>query len=168
MSVTYTSATTIDEVLAGTFPASDPPAWTPGIARPAPEANVPRQRDDAVQRETHGTDRAGTDDADRRRGAGADAESRGAATPSRVAGHTTGASGIREAGDARAASGIDVIDVSRHGPSDRTFAQALGALAGAAGLVVLIPAAIAAAGAVVLAGVRGWLTVVQSLVALIP
>jgi hypothetical protein len=25
-------------VLAGTFPASDPPAWTPGIARPAPES----------------------------------------------------------------------------------------------------------------------------------
>ena len=27
----------IDDVLAGTFPASDPPAWTPGIARLAPE-----------------------------------------------------------------------------------------------------------------------------------
>jgi hypothetical protein len=27
----------IDDVLAGTFPASDPPAWTPGLARPAPE-----------------------------------------------------------------------------------------------------------------------------------
>ena len=27
----------IDDVLAGSFPASDPPAWTPGIARPAPE-----------------------------------------------------------------------------------------------------------------------------------
>lgn len=27
----------IDDVLAGTFPASDPPAWTPGMARPAPE-----------------------------------------------------------------------------------------------------------------------------------
>ena len=27
----------IDDVLADTFPASDPPAWTPGIARPAPE-----------------------------------------------------------------------------------------------------------------------------------
>jgi hypothetical protein len=26
----------IDDVLAGTFPASDPPAWTPGIARLAP------------------------------------------------------------------------------------------------------------------------------------
>jgi hypothetical protein len=27
----------IDDVLAGTFPASDPPAWTAGIARPAPK-----------------------------------------------------------------------------------------------------------------------------------
>lgn len=26
----------IDDVLAGTFPASDPPAWTPGVAVPAP------------------------------------------------------------------------------------------------------------------------------------
>ena len=26
----------IDDVLAGTFPASDPPSWTPGLARPAP------------------------------------------------------------------------------------------------------------------------------------
>jgi hypothetical protein len=30
----------IDDVLAGTFPASDPPAWTPGIARPAPQHNT--------------------------------------------------------------------------------------------------------------------------------
>jgi hypothetical protein len=34
----------IDDVLAGTFPASDPPAWTPGMARPAPE--IARRRSD--------------------------------------------------------------------------------------------------------------------------
>ena len=28
-------------MLAGTFPASDPPAWTPGIARPAPAGRAP-------------------------------------------------------------------------------------------------------------------------------
>ena len=27
----------IDDVLADTFPASDPPAWTPGVVRPMPE-----------------------------------------------------------------------------------------------------------------------------------
>jgi hypothetical protein len=34
---TNLTAQDIDDALAGTFPASDPPAWTPGIARPAPE-----------------------------------------------------------------------------------------------------------------------------------
>jgi hypothetical protein len=28
----------IDDALAGTFPASDPPAWNPGVARPSPVA----------------------------------------------------------------------------------------------------------------------------------
>ena len=34
---TYLTAQAIDDVLAGTFPASDPPSWMPGMARPAPE-----------------------------------------------------------------------------------------------------------------------------------
>jgi len=34
---TNLTAQAIDDVLDGTFPASDPPAWTPGMARPAPE-----------------------------------------------------------------------------------------------------------------------------------
>jgi len=40
MQTTLTSQA-IDDVLAGTFPASDPPAWTPGMARPAPEVWTP-------------------------------------------------------------------------------------------------------------------------------
>ena len=34
---TTLTAQAIDDVLAGSFPASDPPAWTSGMARPAPE-----------------------------------------------------------------------------------------------------------------------------------
>jgi len=35
------TAQAIDDVLAGTFPASDPPAWTSGIARLAPAGRAP-------------------------------------------------------------------------------------------------------------------------------
>lgn len=37
------TAQAIDDVLEGTFPASDPPAWTPGMARPAPVTAQPRR-----------------------------------------------------------------------------------------------------------------------------
>jgi hypothetical protein len=33
----------VDEVLAESFPASDPPSWTPGIARPAPTSPADRE-----------------------------------------------------------------------------------------------------------------------------
>jgi hypothetical protein len=36
MTATFLTSCDIDDALADTFPASDPPAWTPGIARPIP------------------------------------------------------------------------------------------------------------------------------------
>ena len=49
-----TSFTTqaIDDVLAGSFPASDPPAWTTGIARLAPEPATPLAVTGTAQGET--------------------------------------------------------------------------------------------------------------------
>ena len=51
------TAQEIDDVLAGTFPASDPPAWTPGMARPAPADREPhvdaaRAQDDKADART--------------------------------------------------------------------------------------------------------------------
>jgi hypothetical protein len=113
MRAATSTAQAIDDVLAGTFPASDPPAWTPGLARPAPEI-------------------------------GGRADETGAAP--------------NEANSARTP---DVIDVSRPADSERTFAQALVSLFGAAGLALLIPLAILAVGTPVALGVHGVHEVVE-------
>jgi hypothetical protein len=37
MTATVLTHYDIDDALENTFPASDPPAWTPGVARPSPK-----------------------------------------------------------------------------------------------------------------------------------
>ena len=51
---TNLTAQAIDDVLAGTFPASDPPAWTPGLARPAPQVMSQATEPDTAQADTKG------------------------------------------------------------------------------------------------------------------
>jgi hypothetical protein len=53
MAYTHLTAQSIDDVLAGTFPASDPPAWTPGMARPAPEIAKHEAEAGGAREETH-------------------------------------------------------------------------------------------------------------------
>lgn len=55
----------IDDVLAGTFPASDPPAWTPGMARPAPEIGTPAAFTGAARDDTSHVRAAGIIDVSR-------------------------------------------------------------------------------------------------------
>lgn len=44
------SSEEVDAVLDGSFPASDPPSWTSGIARPAPERAVTAEGADMLRR----------------------------------------------------------------------------------------------------------------------
>jgi hypothetical protein len=59
---TNLTAQAIDDVLAGSFPASDPPSWSPGMARPAPDIGRRAADTGAAQDQTddvrasHGTD----------------------------------------------------------------------------------------------------------------
>jgi hypothetical protein len=100
----------IDDVLLGTFPASDPPSWSPVMARPAPEPAP---------------------------------ESPPAAAPD--AAGDVGAAGNRP----------------RHAPTLPTAAEALTSLAGAAGVVLLLPIAVLAVGAPLALAVRGLLEAVR-------
>jgi hypothetical protein len=61
---TNLTAQAIDDVLIGTFPASDPPAWTPGVVRPAPA--VDDQGTPADRPQSGAADRRGVIDVSRR------------------------------------------------------------------------------------------------------
>ena len=102
----------IDDALAGSFPASDPPAWNPGIARPTP---VETSRENDIRPSAARADTAPT-------------------TPG-------------------------VIDMSRSYGSERTLLQALTALAGAAGIALLVPFVVLLAGLPIALAGRGLLEV---------
>lgn len=45
----------IDDALSGSFPASDPPAWNPGMARPIPVGPSPEHANDSAAPVSCGT-----------------------------------------------------------------------------------------------------------------